>query len=121
MVAVNGTLKRCILNQNSRGNVMNEPKTLERVLETDFNVDVATDYESLKRFLRHPNFPEREKEFKQQLADAIVNRTLSPKEVTDLTDADYETQEEVNELLIKEIWQPLYDDEPIKSNQQIKE
>jgi hypothetical protein len=92
---------------------MNEQSILERILETRFNVDVAADYESLKRFLRHPNFSEREKEFRQELADAILNKTLSPEKVTDLTDADYETQEEVDELLIKEIWQPLYGNEPV--------
>lgn len=92
---------------------MNEQSILERILETRFNVDVATDYESLKKFLRHPSFLDRENEFKQELADAILNNTLSPEKMTDLTDADYETQEEVNDLLIKEIWQPLYGDEPI--------
>lgn len=93
---------------------MTEQTILERILETRFNVDVPTNYESLKRFLQHPNFPGREKDFKHELADAILNKTFTPDRVTELTDADYETQEEVDQLLIKEIWEPLYGSEPIK-------
>ena len=87
---------------------------LKIVLFNMFDVDVVPDYEGLKRYLRHKDFPNREKEFKKELANAIKNHTLTPNIYEDLTNHDLETQEEVDEFLKTEIWQPLYDDEPIE-------
>ncbi len=88
---------------------------LESVLFNRFDADVVPDYENLMSYLKHPNFPEREKQFKQELANAILKDTISPQTYEDLTNHELETQEEVNEFLITDVWQPLYGDEPIKA------
>lgn len=73
------------------------------------------DFEVLKRELNHPKFPNRAIEFKRELASAIANHLITPKILEDLTDIDYEAQEEVDEFLKTEIWQSLYGDEPIEA------
>ena len=88
-------------------------KLLEQILESRFYAEAVENYDSLKKFLGHPNFPDREREFKKQLATAILQSAVSPKRYEKLTNHELETQEEVNELLKIEIWQPLYGDEPI--------
>lgn len=90
---------------------------LEQILETRFYAEAVEDYDSLKKFLRHPNFPNREMEFKQQLVKAILKSTISPERYEKLTGHELETQEEVDEFLRTEIWQPLYGDEPITLSQ----
>jgi hypothetical protein len=57
--------------------------------------------------LNHPNHPDRAKQFQHQLADAILNNTISPAEYERLTEEDLETSEEVRERL-HELWQDLY-------------
>lgn len=94
---------------------MSEKSFLKRRLESTFCVDGIVNWNSLKESLHHPNFPNREKEFKQELATAILSNTISVKEFEELTDIDFETQEEVTEFLKTEIWQPLYGDESIAS------
>lgn len=86
---------------------------LEHFLKTTFSVEGSSDYESVKRTLRHQNFPDREIKFKKDLSEAIKCSKFSIDKFENLTGFDYETQEEVNEFLIKEIWQPLYGDELI--------
>lgn len=75
---------------------------------------VATDLESLERFLRDPNFPDREKTFKTELADSIINHRIDPEEFENLTSIDQDEQEDVDAFLTDEIWKPLYGDEPIR-------
>lgn len=86
---------------------------LERVLENRFYAGAVYDYEDLSKFIKHPNFPDREGGFKRELANAISNHTISIQKFENLTKIDYEAQEEVDEFLKTEIWQPLYGDEPI--------
>lgn len=87
---------------------------LSYILSAYFDVDVVTNYQSMKRFLQHPNFPNRNDGFRKELASAIIYHKITPKIYEDLTNHDLETQEEVNEFLINEIWKPLYGDEPIE-------
>ncbi len=96
---------------------MSEQSFLKRRLESTFCVDGVVNWETFKESLHHPNFPNRESEFKRELADAILSRSLSLKEFEQLTDIDFENQEEVAEFLKTEIWQPLYGDEPITLQQ----
>lgn len=95
---------------------MNEElnKDLIYILECKFNVDVATNYDEIKSYIKDPKFPSRDVEFRNDLASTILNHSITPKIYEDLTDAELETQEEVDEFLINNIWQPLYDGEPIK-------
>lgn len=92
---------------------MSEQSILKRLLETTFSMGVETDWDDLKRFLKDPNFPDREKTFKNELADAITDHKISPEEFEDLTAIDQDEQEDVDEFLIEEIWKPLYGDEII--------
>ena len=87
---------------------------LKYVLETYCHVEYFTsDWESVKRFLNHPNFPDRNAEFKKELAQAITEHRISTQEFEKLTGEEYETQKEVDDFLVREIWQPLYGNEPV--------
>lgn len=94
---------------------MKETSILNHFLKTTFSVEGSSDYESVKRVLNHPNFPNREKEFKEELVNAILKQPISTEEFEKLTDIDFETQDEIREYLLTEIWQPLYGDEPVKA------
>lgn len=87
---------------------------LNKIIEDRFYAGAVYDYENLAKFLSHPNFPNREKEFKKELSDAIQNSKVSINEFEKLTGIDYESQKEVNEFLKTEVWQPLYGEESIK-------
>lgn len=89
-------------------------KLLNKIIENRFYAGAVYDYENLAKFLSHADFPDREKEFKKELSDAIQKSKISIKEFENLTGIDYESQKEVDEFLRKEIWQPLFDNEPIK-------
>ena len=91
-----------------------EPDLLERILNKYYHVEVlSSDWlETLKRALDAPKFPRREREFKHQLAYAILNKTISPSHYEKLTDFDSETEEEVIQELT-ELWMYLYGDEPV--------
>jgi hypothetical protein len=93
---------------------MSEASTLKRVIETQFTQGVATDFDGLRRFLEHPEFPDRAREFKAELADAILNHRISPKEFEDLTAMDQDSQEDVDDFLTKELWATLYPNEPVR-------
>jgi hypothetical protein len=91
-----------------------ESDLLESALERYCHVEsLGTDWqECLKRELSHPRFLHRHKEFRHQLAYAILNKTISPSEYERLTDLELETEEEVvNELTL--LWQHIYGNEPI--------
>ena len=82
---------------------------LVSVLRRYCNVNVAfSDWPKiLLEELNHPSHPNRAKQFQYQLADALLNKTISPKEYEKLTEEDLETSEEVEERL-RELWQDLY-------------
>ena len=84
---------------------------LNNILETRFTQGCGSDWVSLRAFLEHPKFPGRAKEFKQQLADAIVNHGISPAEFEELTSIDQDEQADVDQFLLEELWENLYDGE----------
>jgi len=88
---------------------------LEYVLGLYFHVNHGFGVEDVKNYLDNPKVSDRSQLFKKELAQAIVNHSISPKEFERLTAVDYETQEEVDEFLKTEIWQPIYGNEPIKA------
>lgn len=98
--------------QNLKSIIDNE--TLYHFLECNFNVDVVTDYEYMKRYVSDPNFPNRNEEFKKALADAILYHKITPETYERITDAELETQEEIDELLVNDIWKVIYGNEPIR-------
>lgn len=93
---------------------MNEQSILEELLETTFSMGVETDWEDLRRYLKEPDFPDREKLFKNELADAITNHTISPEKFEKLTAIDQDEQEDVDAFLTDEIWKPLYGNEQVR-------
>ena len=93
---------------------MSSDSVLRRVLETRFTQGVATDWDDLLSFLNHPGFPGRAREFKKELADAILHHRITPLEFEDLTAIDRDSQEDVDQFLIEEIWNQLYPNEPVK-------
>ncbi len=95
-------------------NKENNQNLLERILENRFYAEAVEDYDSLKNFLTHPKFPNRAIEFKRELADAILNHKITPELYENLTNHELENQQEVDEFLKNEIWQPLYGNEPVK-------
>lgn len=88
-------------------------KTFDKTLRLYFHVEVTQDIDELNSFLNSKNFPKRNEEFRKELLQKINNSEVSVNEFEKLTGIDYESQEEVNEFLIDEIWKPLYGDEPI--------
>jgi len=85
-----------------------QESTLEYFLSTHFHVGVSTTRESILASLNNSNFPNRAEDFKQQLIDAILNHSISAKELERLTDSDYETQEEVENFLKNYVWKTIY-------------
>lgn len=92
-----------------------DPDYLESVLRRYYHVESLGQYwqEDLKRELAAPKLPKREKEFRHQLAYAILNQTISPSRYEKLTDMELETNEEVVKELT-ELWMHMYGDEPVK-------
>lgn len=94
---------------------MNDKSMLKHFLETMFCVDGVDDYELVKKTLNDSRFPNREGQFRKELVDAIKHQTISIEQFERLTGIDYETQNEISNFLVENIWKPLYDDEPIKA------
>ncbi|WP_218081685.1 hypothetical protein [Anthocerotibacter panamensis] len=90
------------------------PELLAHILETYCNINYLRDdwSESVKRVLNNPTFPEKAIQFRKQLVDAILLRTITPNQYEKLTDEDFDTPEELEERL-RELWKDLYGDEPV--------
>lgn len=92
------------------------PELITSVLRRYFQVEVFTSdwQESLKRELNNPKFPDRASQFREQLAEAILHRTITPKQYEELTDEEFDTPEALEEWL-RELWRDFYGDEPISA------
>lgn len=65
---------------------LKQGQILKYILETYCHVEYFTDnWASVKAFLNHPNFPDRNAEFKKELAQAITEHTISTQEFEKLT------------------------------------
>ena len=93
---------------------MEKKSILKDVLETYFCQGVEMSYDELNQFLKNESFPDRARTFKRELADAIINHKITPEEFQDLTAVDQDSQEDVDKFLTTEIWDPLYDNEPVR-------
>ncbi len=103
-------------NQNNKNNMNILPDLLTDVFETYFGANYfIEDWERLRDFLNNPTFPDRATNFREQFASSILNETITPSILEKLTDIECETQKEVNNFLINDIWKQLYGDEPIKA------
>jgi hypothetical protein len=121
MQKVNGIYTQCMLNQNKENMKKyveeNFSEPLVYFLECQFNVDVVPDYEEIKRIRTDSTFfPNVDRNaFRKNLIETIIENKLTPNIYEHLTNHELETQEEVNNFLINDIWKPLYGDEPIKA------
>ena len=90
------------------------PELLESVLRRYFHVEVLSGdwQEVLQRELNFVGAPTRAAEFRRQLSDAILKRSITPAEYERLTEDELETQDEVEERLMY-LWMGLYGDEPV--------
>ena len=93
---------------------MNDESPLRRILKTHFKQGLGPNWDGMKQYLNHPEFPNRARTFKRELADAILNHSISPDEFEKITDVDQDSQEDVDNFLTTEIWDPLYENEPVR-------
>ena len=87
------------------------PNALVHYLKTYCNVNAPL-IDDLRKIIRKEKSPERSKEFRFQLADAIVLQNISLSQYENLTDEDFDTQEDLTNWL-RELWSEIFDDEPI--------
>jgi hypothetical protein len=90
-------------------------RVLEGVLRRHCNVNgFARDWP--QKIVRELNAmkspPDAAKIFREELAQAILNHTLSPQDYEALTDEDFDTPEELEDWL-REFWRKLYGTDPI--------
>jgi hypothetical protein len=83
------------------------PDPLADLLKSYCNVN-AVSISDLTHDLRTSINPEIAKQFRQQLADAISKKNISPEQYESLTGEDFDTQEELNSWL-QELWNELFD------------
>jgi len=93
---------------------MNDESSLRRILKTQFKQGLGPNWDGIHQYLNHPEFPSRARNFKRELADAILNHTITPEEFEKLTDVDQDSQEDVDKFLTTEIWNQLYQNEPVR-------
>jgi hypothetical protein len=83
------------------------PNPLADFLKSYCNVN-AVSISDLTIDLRTSINPEIAKKFRQQLADAISKKTISPEQYESLTGEDFDTQEDLN-LWLQELWNELFE------------
>jgi hypothetical protein len=90
---------------------------LAHVLKTYCNINYMTNdwHVSLQHMLNHSDSSDKAALFRQQLADAILTRSITPQQYEFLTDEEFETPEELEDRL-REIWHDLYGNEPVVLN-----
>jgi hypothetical protein len=93
---------------------MNDDSLLKYILEAYFTAGVESDYDEINGYLNNSNFPARARAFKKELADAILNHTITPEEFETVTAVDQDSQEDVDTFLKTQLWDPLYNNEPVR-------
>jgi hypothetical protein len=93
---------------------MDDNSLLKDVLESYFTAGVEADYDEIRQYLNNPDFPARARNFKSELADAILNHKVTPEEFEEVTAVDQDSQSDVDRFLTTEIWNPLYNNEPVR-------
>lgn len=89
---------------------MTVPDPLARTLRAYCNVD-ALDLPGLKAYLASPKGREYAAQFKQQLADALRGRILTPAEYEKLTGEDFDTRDDLTKWLAQ-LWVELFETPP---------
>lgn len=81
---------------------------MKYVLSLYFHVEHGFGITDVETYISNANVPDRRQNLKEELRETINKNVTSPREFEQLTADELETQEEVNEFLINEIWKPLY-------------
>ena len=74
-------------------------RAMEYIVGVLYHLEGPYDWDGARRYLAHPDFPGREAEFREELDEAIENRTITPAQYLKLTDKEFETPDEVAEDL----------------------
>ena len=94
------------------------PEPLASILEAYFNVNAYTSdwLESFQFVLSRPDSKsrEREQQFRRQLADAVLHRSVTKEDYELLTGEDFDTQDDLQRRL-EEVWKQLYGDKNPRS------
>jgi hypothetical protein len=93
---------------------MDDDSLLKDILQSFFTAGVEADYGEINQYLNNPDFPTRARKFKAELANVILNHTLTPEEFEELTAVDQDSQADVDKFLTTEIWNPLYNNESVR-------
>lgn len=84
------------------------------VLGTVYHIEGTHDWKGVQKYLNHPNFPERDIQFKEELANSILNETITPEDYSRLTDDEsVESETDVKRELTL-LWKYIYNNEPVK-------
>jgi len=89
-------------------------RDLSYVIGTVYHIEGTHDWDGVRRFLNQPDFPERDKDFRRELSNAILNHTIPSEEYVKLTDDDGVESPQDVEKELRLLWQYIYGEEPIK-------
>ncbi len=80
------------------------------ILESYFDVNAFNDnwLNSLKKTLNAPNFPNRNADFQNELANAILHHHISLQQYEKLTGQDFDEEQDLEDWL-REVWTMLYE------------
>lgn len=88
---------------------------MTRILKSHFDVNGFDDnwLNSLKKTLNTPNFPERNAQFQNELAHAILHHHISLQQYEKLTGQDFDNEQGLEDWL-REVWEMLYAGQAIR-------
>lgn len=89
------------------------PEPLADALRSYCNVNALDAIPHLRDFLRKAENQNEAALVRRQLADAILKQNLTAQQYEELTDQDFDSQEELTAWL-RRLWQQLFDNEPIR-------
>lgn len=85
----------------------------ERLVTTYLNVD-AVQLDSLRAYIRHRATHAIVMEFRKGLADSILEGKLKKGRYEDLTDEDFDTEQEFA-FWLRQVWKAVFGDEPVSA------
>lgn len=87
------------------------PEPMASLLAAHCNVEALDLIPDLREYLQRPGNTEAPL-FRRQLAHAILNSTIKPREYERLTNQDFDSQQELDTWL-RQLWSGLFDDAPV--------
>lgn len=98
--------------------VEGQERILEHVLENHCNINWFDDDSPkiIRSYLNRLSLPRHNERFRQELAEAILNHTITPEKYAQLTDDDSVEEPEEVERELRLLWQYIYGEEPVAVN-----